>query len=71
MKGKRKSEQGDGEDLKDSPKKKQKISGNTNNLYFLITSLQVLQNSLCPDAILCCLPTVFLILDILLQEIVD
>ncbi|KAK4825011.1 hypothetical protein QYF61_023015 [Mycteria americana] len=32
LKGKRKSEQGEGEDLKDSPKKKQKISGNTNNL---------------------------------------
>jgi len=32
LKGKRKSEQGEGEDLKDSPKKKQKISGNTINL---------------------------------------
>lgn len=32
LKGKRKSEQADGEDLKDSPKKKQKILGKTNNL---------------------------------------
>lgn len=32
MKGKRKSEEVESEDLKDFPKKKQKISGNTNNL---------------------------------------
>lgn len=32
MKGKRKSEEREGKDVKESPKKKQKISGNTNNL---------------------------------------
>ncbi|XP_009325175.1 PREDICTED: zinc finger protein 512 isoform X1 [Pygoscelis adeliae] len=46
LKGKRKSEQGEGEDLKDSPKKKQKISGHGDWERFLKTGREQIHSCL-------------------------